>query len=111
MLRRRHLAKAKTSGKAEGRKETYEAIRFGGNSAGSVPRGASTLGGLMEGRLFFISIWCGVYGLLLRQVFKSNKLSHTTSITMMLNSLFWATGAAMLGMLLSSYFEKLEEMG
>ncbi len=65
----------------------------------------------MEGRLFFISIWCGVYGLLLRQTFKNEVLSRATWVTMVLNSLFWATGAAMLGMLLSSYFEKLDEMG
>jgi signal peptidase I len=65
----------------------------------------------MEGRLFFISIWCGIYGLLLRQTFKNENLSRATWATMVLNSLFWATGAAMLGMLLSSYFEKLDEMG
>jgi signal peptidase I len=65
----------------------------------------------MEGRLFFISIWCGLYGLILRQIFKTDRLSRQVWITMVLNSLFWATGAAMLGMLLSSYFEKLDEMG
>ena len=64
----------------------------------------------MEGRLFFISIWCGIYGQLLRLVFRNQRLSQRMWITMVMNSLFWATGAAMLGMLLSSYFEKLDEM-
>ncbi len=64
----------------------------------------------MEGRLFFISIWCGIYGQLLRFVFRDQRLSQRMWVTMVMNSLFWATGAAMLGMLLSSYFEKLDEM-
>src|SRR5882672_8082873 len=65
----------------------------------------------MEGRLFFISIWCGIYAQLLRIVFRTERLFKNVRITMLFNSFFWATGAAMLGMLLASYFEKIERIG
>lgn len=65
----------------------------------------------MEGRLFFIAIWCGVYGLILRQAFKKQEMVRSLWFTIVFDGLFWATGAAMLGMLISSYFEKVTEMG
>jgi signal peptidase I len=64
---------------------------------------------MMEERLFLLSIWCGVYGQLLRGVSRSKRLIDSPWVTMALNSLFWGTFAAMLGMLFASYYEKIEE--
>ncbi len=65
----------------------------------------------MEARLFFISIWCGVYAQLLRLVFRTERLVNKVWMTALFNSFFWATGASMFGMLLASYFEKIERVG
>ncbi len=62
----------------------------------------------MEGRLFFLSIWCGVYGYLIRLAAKKHNVLENHAVVMVLNGLFWMTGAAMLGMLIASYSEKLE---
>jgi len=64
----------------------------------------------MEGRLFLISIWCGVYGQLLRLAFKGERFLEKPWVVACLNSLFWATGSAMFGMLLASYFERIEQI-
>lgn len=63
----------------------------------------------MEARLFFISLWCGVYGQLLRVVIRRNHLVERRWITILMNSLFWATGAAILGMIIASYSEKMDQ--
>ncbi len=63
----------------------------------------------MEARLFFLSIWCGVYGYLVRLAAKKDELLDKPAVVMIMNSLFWMTGAAMLGMLIASYSEKLEQ--
>lgn len=57
----------------------------------------------MEAKLFFISIWCGVYGLILRWAFKSQNLPNKVWVGMIFNSLFWATAGVVLGMLQASY--------
>jgi signal peptidase I len=63
----------------------------------------------MEGRLFLLSIWCGIYGVALRQVFRRPSWMDRTAIIVTLNSLFWATFAAMVGMLLASYSERMDQ--
>src|SRR5690348_11786034 len=63
----------------------------------------------MEGRLFALSIWCWIYGQLIRLMIKREGLMERPWAPMALNSLFWATFAAMLGMLVASYSEKLDE--
>jgi signal peptidase I len=63
----------------------------------------------MEGRLFAISLWCGVYGFVLRQVFQREALVKRAWIVMILNSLFWATATAMGGMLIASYSDKMDQ--
>ncbi len=63
----------------------------------------------MEARLFFISLWCGLYGLILRRATKNGSLDGRTGLVMFLNSLFWATFAAMAGMLLASYSERIDQ--
>jgi signal peptidase I len=63
----------------------------------------------MEARLFFISLWCGLYGLLLRRATRNESLSRSTGMVMLLNSLFWATFAAMAGMLMASYSERMDQ--
>jgi len=65
----------------------------------------------MEARLFFLSIWCGVYGLILRFFNSRERLIRKTTSVMFLNSLFWATFLAMTGMLVASYTERLEQTG
>lgn len=63
----------------------------------------------MEGRLFIISIWCGIYGFLLRRASRKTDLVRRPWMVMVLNSLFWATFAAMAGMLLASYSERIDQ--
>lgn len=63
----------------------------------------------MEARLFFISIWCGIYGQILRAVLRSKDLAEKAWMTMILNSLFWGTFASMGGMLLASYLERMDQ--
>lgn len=63
----------------------------------------------MEGRLFFISIWCGLYGYLIRLASRKESLLARPAMVMLLNSLFWMTFAAMLGMLAASYSERLDQ--
>ncbi len=64
----------------------------------------------MEARLFFISLWCGVYGLVLRGVFRRESWSNNVGVTMLVNAFFWGTGAGLLGMLFASYSEKIDQM-
>jgi len=56
----------------------------------------------MEGRLFLISVWCGVYSQALRHVFRRAHLQNVW-MTVLFNSLFWATVGVILGMLRASY--------
>lgn len=56
----------------------------------------------MEGRLFVISLWCGLYGLALRQVYKF-RVNRNVYLTVAFNSLFWATVGFIFGMLRASY--------
>lgn len=63
----------------------------------------------MEGRLFFLSIWCGIYGYGVRLISRREGGLDNRAVTMGLNSLFWATFAAMVGMLAASYSERLEQ--
>ena len=63
----------------------------------------------MEGRLFFIALWCGLYGYLIRLISRRDELLQRPSIVMGINSLFWTTFAAMLGMLVASYTERLDQ--
>lgn len=65
----------------------------------------------MEARLFFLSLWCGVYGQIIRFFVRKESTVRKTTVIMLLNSLFWATFLAMAGMLLASYTEKLEQTG
>jgi len=62
----------------------------------------------MEARLFFISLWCGFYGLLLRQLFKRSANFQNIWTTIFFNSLFWATVGFVLGMLRASYLTGAE---
>ncbi|MCB4755997.1 MAG: signal peptidase I [Elusimicrobia bacterium] len=63
----------------------------------------------MEARLFFISLWCGVYGQLLRLLVRHKK-DEKIWVTMILDALFWGTGFGLLGMLFASYSEKIDRM-
>lgn len=63
----------------------------------------------MEERLFILSIWCLIYAQTVRALGKSQRLIQSPYVTMIINSLFWATGAAMLGMLVASYFDKVDQ--
>jgi len=56
----------------------------------------------MEAKLFFVSIWCGLYGLLLRGVKKWN-VDQNIWVPMFMNGLFWGTAGFLVGMLVSSY--------
>lgn len=63
----------------------------------------------MEARLFVISIWCGVYGQILRLSFKKGSLSENRWFITVIDAFFWGTAAAMVGMLVASYSERIEE--
>lgn len=63
----------------------------------------------MEGRLFLLSIWCGIYGQFIRVLYRKGDLVKKTPVLMIINSLFWATFAAMAGMLVASYTERLDQ--
>lgn len=63
----------------------------------------------MEAKLFFVSIWCGLYALLLRFVFKKTKWDQQIIWSVLLNGLFWATGSFLAGMLLSSYSDQADQ--
>lgn len=62
----------------------------------------------MEGRLFILSIWCGLYGLAVRMLKRRPALLERTGMVMALNAFFWATAGVMGGMLLASYAENLD---
>jgi signal peptidase I len=63
----------------------------------------------MEGRLFCLSLWCGLYALVVRWVARHDEWLEHRSAVMGLNSFFWATVGAVVGMLFASYTEKLEQ--
>src|SRR5262245_22972075 len=63
----------------------------------------------MEGRLFGVAIWCWVYGRLIRWIDQREEWIRKRTTAMFLNALFWATFAAMVGMLVASYSERLED--
>jgi len=62
----------------------------------------------MEARLFFLSLWCGLYGQIVRLVQRYPRASENRWSTVALNGLFWATFSVMAGMLLASYTEKMD---
>lgn len=63
----------------------------------------------MEARLFFLSIWCGIYAYGIRFGARKGNLLQKPAVVMALNSLFWMTFLAMVGMLAASYSERLDE--
>ena len=63
----------------------------------------------MEARLFFLSLWCGVYAYLIRLGSRREGFLEKPAVIMALNSLFWMTFLAMVGMLAASYSEKLDK--
>lgn len=62
----------------------------------------------MEARLFFLSLWCGLYGQIVRLVQRLPRASDNRWSTVGLNGLFWATFSVMAGMLMASYTEKMD---
>lgn len=65
----------------------------------------------MEARLFFLSLWCGLYAKTLRLIWRRDEWIKKVWVAAVLNSIFWATFAGMLGMLFASYTEKMDETG
>lgn len=63
---------------------------------------------MMEARLFFLSLWCGLYGLIVRGVQRRAGAIEKRWTVSALNGLFWATFAVMAGMLMASYTEKMD---
>ncbi|MCG3203508.1 MAG: hypothetical protein KCHDKBKB_00176 [Elusimicrobia bacterium] len=63
----------------------------------------------MEARLFFVALWCGLYGYLIRLAMRKEDLIENPAVIMVINSLFWMTFAAMVGMLVASYSERLDQ--
>ncbi len=63
----------------------------------------------MEGRLFFLSIWCGIYAYLIRLASRKDNFLERPAVLMAMNSLFWMTFAAMIGMLAASYSERIDQ--
>jgi signal peptidase I len=61
----------------------------------------------MEGKLFIVSLWWGVYGLILRSA-KRNGWENGLGATVVLNSVFWGTALFLVGMLVSSYQTQAE---
>lgn len=62
----------------------------------------------MEARLFLISIWCGLYGFVLRRMFRLGESAQNVWVTAAFNSVFWATVGVVLGMLRASYMTGAE---
>ncbi len=63
----------------------------------------------MEGTLFGLSMWCGVYGLLLRYAGRRESWSESRWVPSFSNALCWSTFAVMGGMLMASYTEKMDQ--
>src|SRR5581483_11108251 len=62
----------------------------------------------MEARLFFLALWCGLYGLIVRQAQHRPPVMERRWVVAGLNALFWATFSVMAGMLMASYTEKMD---
>jgi signal peptidase I len=62
----------------------------------------------MEARLFFLSIWCALYGYAVRWTSRHEEWLDKKPLIMVLNSTFWATVGAVVGMLFASYTEKID---
>ncbi len=62
----------------------------------------------MEARLFFLSLWCGLYGQIVRLVQRLPRVNDSRWSTVALNGLFWSTFSVMAGMLMASYTEKMD---
>jgi len=63
----------------------------------------------MEGTLFALSMWCGLYGLFLRFMSKRPALAESRWASGISNGLCWGTFAVMAGMLMASYTERMDE--
>ncbi len=63
----------------------------------------------MEGRLIGLSMWCALYAFGVRWVARHEEWLEKKSTIMLLNSFFWGTVGAVIGMLFASYTEKLED--
>lgn len=61
----------------------------------------------MEGKLFAVSIWCGVYALFLRGAKKKGYYENQW-VSGVLNGLFWGTFGLLAGMLIASYRSQVE---
>lgn len=60
----------------------------------------------MEAKLFFISLWCGLYALLIRGAMKKESLAKNPFVSMGINGVFWGTTFFLGGLLYSSYTEQ-----
>jgi signal peptidase I len=63
----------------------------------------------MEGRLFCLSLWCALYGAVVRWMARHDDWLEKKWSIMLMNSFFWATVGAVVGMLAASYTEQLEQ--
>ncbi|MFN0118520.1 MAG: signal peptidase I [Elusimicrobiota bacterium] len=63
----------------------------------------------MEARLFFLSLWCGLYAFLVRFFLKKESTQKNPFFVVVMNAFFWATAGVMVGMLTASYREKVDQ--
>lgn len=63
----------------------------------------------MEGKLFFISLWCGLYAFSLRKALKNDLFNKNRRAIVLFNALFWATATFLVSMLYSSYSEQPDQ--
>jgi signal peptidase I len=62
----------------------------------------------VEARLFLLSLWCGLYGQVVRFARRRAPDGLGRWPTTIVNGIFWATGSVMGGMLVASYTEKMD---